>query len=419
VADTSKKIRAVAKAKAHKGKHHTTQSPYGYMPSAEDKLVWAIDEPAAEVVREIFRLFIGGMGTQHIANTLRERDIKIPSVHKGLRVGRPPRRELRYPDNLWRTGVVTDILDNLEYTGAAVMQKMSTRSYKDKRSVRKPQEEWIIVENVHEAIINKETFEAAKRLRKGRKKPAKTGDLGVLNGLLVCDDCGSKLHMKRQSKRGKDGVRLIYNYYNCAMAPVFKTEFATCTCHSVHKERLEELILMYLRRDIEHAQAYEQEFLEKITANQSKEQKSTLRKTEAELSKTRKRIIELDDIITRTFEHGITEQIKKERFEFLINRYETEQAELKAKATELEAILSESESQTSNTEKFLKLIREVTIPTELTREFCYKLIECIFVGKAKFIGAGHHNKRQTIRIRYNYIGDMETIINESSYRARK
>jgi len=143
-----------------------------------------------------------------------------------------------------------------------------------------------------------------------------------------------------------------------------------------------------------------------------------LRKTEAELSKAKKRINELDDIITRTFEHGITEQIKKERFEFLINRYDIEQAELKIKATELEAIISEAESQTSNTEKFLELIREVTIPTELTRELCYKLIECIFVGKTEFVGAGHHNKRQAIRIRYNYIGDMETIINETSYRAR-
>jgi len=146
VADTSKKIRAVAKAKALKGKHHTTQTPYGYMPSSEDKLVWAIDESAAEVVREIFRLFIGGMGTQGIANLLRERDIKIPTMHKALREGKPPRKELRYPDNYWRSGVVNEIIDNLEYTGAAVMQKMSTRSYKDKRAVRKPKDEWIIVE---------------------------------------------------------------------------------------------------------------------------------------------------------------------------------------------------------------------------------------------------------------------------------
>jgi len=243
--------------------------------------------------------------------------------------------------------------------------------------------------------------------------------LGVLNGLMVCEDCGSKLHLKRQVKKGKDGARYEYNYYDCAWSPAFKTEFATCTCHSVNRERLEELVLMYVRRDMEHAKAYEQEFLETVNAKQGKEQQSTLRKSQSELSKARKRITELDDIITRTFEHGITDTISKERFEFLINRYETEQSELKTKVAELEGILSEAESQTSNTEKFLELIRDVTMPTELTREFAYKIIESVIVGKAEFIGAGHHNKRQSIKIRYNYIGELESITHETSYRAKR
>ena len=173
-------------------------------------------------------------------------------------------------------------------------------------------------------------------------------------------------------------------------------------------------MLLHIQKTLEHAQTHEQDFMEKITTSHGKEQRRLLRSSQLELSKAQKRIAELDDVIARTFEHGITEKLSKERFEFLLEKYEAEQAELKTKAAELERLLAEASHQTTSAERFLELIQGISAPTELTRELAYKLLECVLVGKAEFIGSGHHTKRQDIRIRYNHIGELENTTMETS-----
>ena len=413
VADTSRKIRAVAKSKAQNGKHHSTQAPFGYMPSAEDKFVWVIDEPAAEVVREIFKMFISGMGTQIIARDLRERGVKIPCVHKAERDDKPPRYKLKYPDTYWRTGTVTSILDNLEYTGAAVMLKITTKSYKDHKAYIKPEDEWIIHENAHEAIIDKETFATAKRLRDNRHRPAKTGDLGVLNGLMVCEDCNGKLHLKRQIKKGRGGVRLEYCYYECRNARQF-TEFASCDCHAVKRELLEQLVLEDIQKIMVDAKKHETKFVEKVTASEGRERKQAIRKAETELTKAGFRIIELDRIINRIYEDHVAGKLSDERFEKMLAGYEVEQAGLKKQVFELEKIIGEANEQSANADKFLRLVRKYTEPTELTGELVREFIEKIVVGKAEHIGPGHRTKKQKVKIFYNYIGEYTDTIMETS-----
>jgi DNA invertase Pin-like site-specific DNA recombinase len=415
VADTSRKIRAVAKSKAQNGKHHSTQAPYGYMPSEADKFVWEIDEPAAEIVREIFTMFIGGMGTQLIARALREKDVKIPCVHHAERNGKPPRYKLKYPDNYWRTGTVTSILDNLEYTGAAVMQKVTTKSYKDHKAYVKPEDEWVVHPNMHDAIIDADTFATAKRLRNGRHRPAKTGDLGILNGLMVCEDCGGKLHLKRQIKKGRDGERLEYCYYECRNARQF-SEFATCDCHAIKREPLEQLVLEEIQQIVTDVKKHEARFIEKVSASESKERTRAIKKAETELTKSAFRINELDRIISRIYEDHVAGKLSDERFEKMLAGYETEQADLKVNVAELEKLIGEANEQTANADKFLRLVRTYTEPTELTGELVREFVEKIVVGRAEHIGGGHRTKKQRVRIIFNYIGEytdttMETTRN--------
>ena len=405
VADTSKKIRAVSKAKALNGKHHSTQAPYGYMPSAEDKLVWAIDEPAAEIVRDVFKMYISGLGTTAIAKKLRARGIKIPTIHKAERDNKPPRKKIKYSETHWTNGAVISILDNLEYTGAAVMQKISKKSYKDHKAFKRPEEEWVIHENAHEAILSKETFETVKRLRQSRRKPSKTGDLGVLNGLMVCEDCGGKLHLKRQVKKGKDDVRLEYNYYECKNARQF-SEFASCECHAIKREPLEQLVLEDIQRIMKLVKKDESGFVNMVTATEDKERKQSVKKADSELTKAKYRIVELNRIINRTYEDNVSGKLSDERFAQMLSDFETEQTELRSLVAELEEIVGEANTQTENADRFLRLVRSYTEPTELSGEIVREFIEKIVVGKAEHSNRGYRFKKQRVRIVYSYIGEF-------------
>ena len=413
VADTSKKIRAVTRAKALSGKHPSTQAPFGYMPSVEDKFVWTVDEPAAEIVREIFKMFISGTGIITIARLLHERGIKNPTCHKAERDGVPPRRKMKYPETYWAGITVSHIIDNLEYTGTAVMQKITTKSYKDHKQFTRPEDEWITHENAHEAIISKETFETAKRLRSGRRKPTVAGDLGILNGMMVCEDCGSKLHLKRQVKKGKDGVRLEYNYYECRNARL-PCGLQTCDCHAIKREPLEQLVLEDIQSIVKYARQYESQFMQKVTSDSDKTRKQTLKKAESELDKSRLRITALDRIITATYEDKVEGRLSNERFEKMLATYESEQAGLQIKINELEIFLADANILNENTDRFLRLVKVYTDPTELTGELVREFIEKIIVGKAEHINGGHRRKTQRVRIIYNYIGEQTDTIMETN-----
>jgi len=380
------------------------------MPSKEDKFVWVVDEPAAEVVREIFRMFISGMGIQVICRQLYNRGIKNPTSYKAERDGKPPRIKLKLPDTHWAGITVTNILDNLEYTGTAVMQKITSKSYKDHKQFIRPESEWITHDNAHLPIIDKETFETAKRLRANRRKPTVAGDLGVLNGLMVCEDCGGKLHLKRQIKKGKGGIRLEYNYYKCRNARQF-SEFATCFCHAIKREPLEQLVLEDIQRIVSLAKTSEKKFVEKVTTSEGKERKQTIKKAETELSKAKFRIDELDRIISKTYEHNVSGKLSDERFQKMLNGYESEQSELKTKVAELEKVIAEANTQTENADRFLALVRRYTEPTELTGELVREFVEKIVVGKAQHSDSGFRKKVQSVKIVYNYIGEFgETIM---------
>ena len=170
VADTSKKIRAVFKAKALNGQHSNSVAPYGYKPSDADKFVWAVDEPAADVVRDVFKMCVDGMGPQYIAQELSRLGLKIPQIYKSERDGVPPKHIPKRPDTMWHTSVIAGILSNREYTGAAVINRKTSKSYKDHRKYVKPEDEWIIHENAHPAIIDDQTWETVQRIRANRRQ---------------------------------------------------------------------------------------------------------------------------------------------------------------------------------------------------------------------------------------------------------
>ena len=205
VADTSKKICAVFKQKDLNGRHSNSVAKYGYKPSAEDKLVWDIDEPAAEVVKDIFNMCVSGMGPKYIAKELGKRGLKMPLLYKAEHDCVTPKHIPNRPDTMWHTSVVSDILANREYTGTAILNRQTSKSYKDHHKYFKPEEEWIIHKNAHPAIIDADTFETVQRIRSNRRQVKRTYEKGPLEGSIYCPDCGDRLYAKRNTKTLSDG----------------------------------------------------------------------------------------------------------------------------------------------------------------------------------------------------------------------
>ena len=416
VADTSKKIRAVFKQKALNGRHSNSVAPYGYKPSAEDKFVWDIDEPAAEVVKDIFNMCVSGMGPKYIAKELGKRGLKMPIIYKAERDGVTPKHIPNRPDTMWHTSVVSDILANREYTGTAILNRQTSKSYKDHRKYFKPEEEWIIHENAHPAIIDTDTFETVLRIRsQHRHVQRKTYEKGPLEGTIYCPDCGDRLYAKRNTKTLSDGSIKDYCYYVCKNSRTY-SDLPTCTQHSIMRETLEAAVLQDLQRVIKLAKTDERKFAEKLNAASQKETKRSTQKAKDELAKAMARISTIDRIISKIYEDNVTGKINDERFQTMLAGYETEQANLRVKAEELESLVAEATQQTSNMEMFLRLVHAHTEVTKLTTDIVHEFINRIEVSEAEYKpGRYSHwarNKTQNVRIIYNYLDDINAKLND-------
>lgn len=415
VADTSKKIRAVFKAKAQNGKHSNSVAPYGYKPSEDDKFVWDVDEPAAEVVRDIFKMCVSGMGPKYIAKELGGRGLKIPIVYKAERDGVTPKHIPKHPDTAWHSSVVSGILANREYTGTAVLNRKTSKSYKDHRKFVKPEEEWIIHENAHPAIIDDETWETVQRIRSNRRQVKRACEKGALEGTLYCLGCGDRLYAKRNSRKNSDGTVRNYCYYVCKNSRT-NSELATCTSHSIKRDDIETVVLKDLQRVLKLAKTDELKFAEKLNTASRKETERSFQKAKAELAKAKTRIRTLDRVISKIYEDNVEGKIGDERFATMLAGYEAEQSERKDKVIELESLVSEASEQATNIENFLRVVRSYTQITELTAEVVHEFIEKVFVGEAEYTEPRFvhwaREKKQEVRIIYNYLGDISGTIKE-------
>lgn len=211
--DTSKKIRAVMRSRALAGEHLTGYPPYGYMIDPDNKKKWIIDEEAVGTVREIFQLYISGNTFMGIAAMLNERGIAPPCVRKA-QLGLNPNggySKTRLA-HVWDFHAVSDIIDRIDYIGHTASLTMTKRSYKDKRVIHKPEDEWVITKNTQEPIIDEETWETVRRIRaNGKRRHTDLGEMPVLNGILFCSDCGSKLYAARCTS-----LKASNEYYNCS-----------------------------------------------------------------------------------------------------------------------------------------------------------------------------------------------------------
>jgi hypothetical protein len=372
--------------------------------------VWDIDEPAAQVVREIFQMRVSGLGPSAIARTLRERGLDIPEVHRRKKKGQPI-PPLKHPEHHWSSSAVNDILKRHEYVGTAVTNRVMVKSYKDSTRIYKPFEEWTKFESAHPFIIDQDTFDTVQRLREGRRRPTKPGDLGVLNGKIYCEVCGGRHHIKRNSQ----GKRSKYVYYICHNSRAYKETNSICSPHSIRKEIIEQLVLDDIRRVFTLAKGSEGKFVEIVNKQSRREIEVGVKKVKAEFAKAENRVKQLDGIINQIYEDKVRGHISTERFAIMLGNYENEQVALRKGMAELQPLIDATMEQTQNTDRFLRVVKSYTEITELTAEVVNEFIERIEIGETVIMTPRRfkhwkNEKQQNIRIIYNYIGSVpETV----------
>ena len=231
--DISKKIKSVLRSKKEMGLFVGKEAPYGYTKAPDNKYQLIIDEPAARIVKEIYEKYLQGYGTSQIANDLSSRNIPIPSVHKEINRGN---KSPKY--GLWSNRTVKHILENETYTGCLVQNKYNKLSYKSKKMIETPEELWIKIEDAHEAIIDKETWERVQKLLIRSKGTRTRNESYILSGLIKCHECKSGIGIAKKDNRG-------YSYGRCLRYAKY-SKFHVCTPHSFRYEKLETKILEIL-----------------------------------------------------------------------------------------------------------------------------------------------------------------------------
>lgn len=367
--DTSKKIRAVFKAKGNSGKHLCTVPPFGYVKDKEDKQKWLVDEEAAETVREIYRLCIQGYGPTQIARILTERGIDTPVLHAkkvGIKYG-VKENELSY---IWDTQTVKSILENPSYLGHTVNFRTKKKSYKSKKKIELPPEDWVMFKDTQEAIIDQDTYDTVQRIRQNKRKPSEMGEMSVFSGLVYCADCGKKMYLCRCTTMQQK------EYFNCSTYR--KKSKNLCTSHQITVEAIEQIVLTDIRKVLSYTKDHKQELLEQLRHNAEIKNKQLLSFQRRELEESERRILTLDKLIQGLFEEKVCGNLTDERFKKLTATYEQEQSDLSEKIKMLRTELSEAKDKLDNIDRFMSLVNKYTgvpeLTSEIVREFIYKVI---------------------------------------------
>lgn len=390
--DTSKKIRAVMRAKGNAGEHLCTNPPYGYQKDLADKKKWIVDEEAAEIVKRIFDLCISGKGPMQIAKLLTAQHVLTVKAHYAQRDGRPlPEKPYQ-----WSPKSVAGILERPEYTGCTVNFKTYSKSHKLKKRLHNAPENQRIFPNTQPAIIEEQVFARVRELRENKRRPAKQAERqGLFSGLLYCADCGSKLHFAT----GKN-MTPQQDCYRCSR---YKSNTGDCTMHFIREETLKLFVLQRIfdvtALFFDDAMAFE----EAAKKQRFQEAEKEAKKRRREIAQAEKRIGELDRIFKRIYEDDISGTISHERFLKLSADYEAEQKELTEQVKAWRDAVETFEQDQADFASFAAIVRKYVGIRELTPTIVNEFVKKIIVH-APDKSSGH--RRQKIELVWNFIGEV-------------
>ena len=407
--DISRKVRSSHRLRGNAGEP-LSPPPYGYVKDPENKKKWIIDPDAAEVVRRIFHLCIEGNGNETIARILQDDKVLVPQAYwqgKGMSRGGKKTQPNPYK---WCKTTIAKMLEQQEYCGDIINFKSYSKSFRNKTRVENPKENWAIFKDVHEPIIDRETWERVQELTKNskRRKPKNENvKKSIFTNLLYCGDCGHKLWFNINKQN--PSIR----FYSCSN---YKGLRGTCeSTHYVREDSLEQVVKMELFKLATYLDHDEDAFAELLEHKSNKDSMAERKAAESALAAATARSQELLRLYERVYEDNVNGKVTDDWFMRLSHKYEVEQEELKKQMFDLKNKIERLDTAQNSSGSFIRAIRKFMTMQTLTPIVLQELIDKIEVFPIEGTGK---NRTQRLVIHYRFVGciDLPSIVPKHTYK---
>ena len=398
--DTSRKVKAALHSKFANGERIFAYAPLGYKRDPDKKNALVIDEETKWIVEKIFDMAFHGAGAASITHKLIKEQVPTPGWLNYSRYGTfaniyaGASSEKQYA---WTIAQVKSFLKDETYIGNTIHNRQTNISYKNKKRVRKPKEEWVRVENTHEAIISRDVFEQVQEQIANRRRKMKDGTRQIFAGLIKCADCGWSMGFGTNRSN-----KTPYSHYHCSN---YSQGTGHCSMHYIRYDVLYTYVLARVRYWAKQAEIDEDALLQRLLKTGDKERLAESKKQATDLTKAEKRKAEVDRLFAKMYEDWAAGRITEYNFSMLSQKYQSEQQALTEQIEALKAQLSAQERSTADAEKWVKLIRQYTAPTELTAELLNTLIEKILVHET--VKQPDGTREQEVEIFYRFVGKID------------
>lgn len=391
--ECSRKTKQAHRALAKEGKFIGSRAPFGYIKDPNDRHHLIVDEEAAAVVKDIFKMFCNGIGYGKMTKILRERKVLNPQAYFNKNNPDYYKSDYWRQDFDWHVTSIRALLNNPVYLGQTTFGRTKVKGRVKKTKVATDESEWIVVENTHEALVDKATWDLVHDIMKNRRRQTKRGETQMFAGLIKCSSCGSALNVSYNYKTQK------YTGFSCWVYKNYGKE--RCTSHAIGYKTLYNIVLEDIRRQAEHIKNSKMDYLAKLQNKLVDRSAQEMKQIKAELKKAEKRIAQLDKIMSKLYEDRALEKIFENRYISMNSKYEAEYIELSERAKHLKTELEAADESLVNAYQFVDMVEKYIDIQELNARILNELIEKIIVHEKEIING---EKYQTVEIYYKFIG---------------
>jgi len=359
--DISKKIKSAYKVKCARGDYHGSFAPFGYAKDPEDSKKLIIDEESAATVRLIFQLSSQGYGCAKLRHYLADNKFLTPAAY--LHKKDPKQYTKRFqnvPDGdsiwyAWSNGVVANILHNQVYIGNIVHYKQVSVSFKSKKCKPQPKDKWLITENAHPPLIERELWELVQERMKQKSRGFQTCIYpNIFNKIVRCADCGWNMQLSSYST-SKTGKRYYENrYFSCLTNRDYGKN--RCTTHSAIYKELYQLVFDDIRRYAKMAVEQPEILINTLSTTEEKKRQTSESKMKEEYGQGKKRLDDLVLLLQKLFEQNVSGILNDTNYTAMFTKYQQEQGHLETRVKELEKQLTLIEQNEGNSQKWVDLI---------------------------------------------------------------